>query len=581
MCIEGTAAQPPLQQGPVAAGRTPASWSSAYEELRAQMKTSIPAMIGMLIYKIPWLLSLRFAGNIGSQELAAAALATTICNVTGMSLSVGLSSAMSTLTGQARGQAAATQSSSDSQKQQEQQLLLLSVVGKETSGYNATSDLGGDSLTIEGTRPILPMVFLYRGTFIQLLFVLPVGIWWLFGVENFLLSLGQGAVLSHMTAQYLRILTPGLWCYSVNWTITAWVQSIEMADVPAYAAAVSLVLHVPLNLLFIHVFGWGYLGVGAATVVTQTIQPAYEIYYLFLTRRGRQRVLENTMAIAVGRTRLTFWLEAKLAVKSLPGIMQYLSLALPGIVIISEWWASEICIFLAGTLIPHPDLALDGMTIYQSVNSFCFMFPVGCSVAGSARVGNFLGASDTRGADLAAKVSVVSATILSVAMGSILYLTPHTVIPSFFTPDQAVVEEASRLIPLLSIYVIGDGIQTALNGVIKGCGRQCIIMPIVVVAYWMAGVPLAYYFTFIRNEGIMCEDSILCGVTGLVSGLTIGTWTHMLLLATVVVCTTNWTIEARKAKERLEGGDNDGAAIARASAASTIIEVSGISALKI
>jgi MATE family multidrug resistance protein len=202
-------------------------------------------------------------------------------------------------------------------------------------------------------------------------------------------------------------------------------------------------------------------------------------------------------------------------------------------------------------------------------------------VAGSARVGNFLGASDTRGADLAAKVSVASASILSVAMGSILYFTPHTVIPSFFTPDQAVVQEASHLLPLLSIYVIGDGIQTALNGVIKGCGRQCIIMPIVVVAYWMVGVPLAYYFTFIRNEGIMCEDSILCGVTGLVSGMTIGTWTHMLLLATVVVCTTNWTIEARKAKERLEGGDNDGAATARASAASTSIEVSGISALEL
>ena len=43
-------------------------------------------------------------GSIGSTELAAAALATTLCNVTGMSLSVGLGSAITTLTGQARGQ---------------------------------------------------------------------------------------------------------------------------------------------------------------------------------------------------------------------------------------------------------------------------------------------------------------------------------------------------------------------------------------------------------------------------------------------------------------------------------------------
>ena len=62
-------------------------------------------MLGMLLYKVPWILSLRFVGHSGSQELAAAALATTLCNVTGMSLSVGLSSALTTLTGQARGDA--------------------------------------------------------------------------------------------------------------------------------------------------------------------------------------------------------------------------------------------------------------------------------------------------------------------------------------------------------------------------------------------------------------------------------------------------------------------------------------------
>ena len=71
-------------------------------EVMEQSRTSVPAMLGMLLYKVPWLLSLRFVGNIGSKELAAAALATTLCNVTGMSLSVGLSSALTTLTGQAQ-----------------------------------------------------------------------------------------------------------------------------------------------------------------------------------------------------------------------------------------------------------------------------------------------------------------------------------------------------------------------------------------------------------------------------------------------------------------------------------------------
>lgn len=59
------------------------SWSRFYRELREQSKTAVPTMLGLLLYKVPWLLSLRFVGNIGPNELAAAALATTLCNVTG------------------------------------------------------------------------------------------------------------------------------------------------------------------------------------------------------------------------------------------------------------------------------------------------------------------------------------------------------------------------------------------------------------------------------------------------------------------------------------------------------------------
>ena len=77
---------------------------SFLSELRTQLRTSIPSILCMLLYKVPWLISLSFVGSIGSKELAAAALATTLCNVTGMSLSVGLSSAITTLTGQARGE---------------------------------------------------------------------------------------------------------------------------------------------------------------------------------------------------------------------------------------------------------------------------------------------------------------------------------------------------------------------------------------------------------------------------------------------------------------------------------------------
>jgi multidrug resistance protein, MATE family len=530
----------------------------AYHELQIQLRTSIPAIIGMVINKIPWLLSLHFAGNLGSQELSAAALATTLCNVTGMSLSVGLSSALSTLTGQSRGRTTKCQTLQNPERTQqttekiewEGEPLMMTQYGHSIEQYG-TEESNVNCTLEEKFIPNGPIIYLTRGIFIQLLFVIPVGLWWIHGIQSFLITLGQEHQRAIMTARYLRILAPGLWGYSINWTLTSWLQAIEMADVPAYAAAIAAMLHLPMNLLFIHVLKWGYLGVGAATAVSQTIQPLYIVLYIFLTKHGRKRVLEHILPSSMNRNHLMDRREIRMAILSLSGILQYLSLAIPGIVIISEWWASELCIFLSGTLRPYPALALDAMTIYQSINTACFMLPVGCSISGTTRVGNSLGAGDELGAHMAANVAVGSAAILSILVGCLLFLTPHTLFPSLFSPDREVIEEASRLIPLLSIYVIGDGIQSALNGVIKGCGRQFIIMPIVVIAYWIIGVPLAYYFTFINHNGFMCNDSQFCGVSGLVSGLTIGTWVHMILLAMVVVFTTNWKEEALKAQKRV------------------------------
>jgi hypothetical protein len=39
--------------------------------------------------------------------------------------------------------------------------------------------------------------------------------------------------------------------------------------------------------------------------------------------------------------------------------------------------------------------------------------------------------------------------------------------------------------------------------------------------------------------------------------MTVGTWVHMLLLGAVVVGTTNWEAEAKKAKERVGVGTHE------------------------
>eukprot|EP00580_Thalassiosira_gravida_P002685 CAMPEP_0201618304 /NCGR_PEP_ID=MMETSP0492-20130828/38644_1 /ASSEMBLY_ACC=CAM_ASM_000837 /TAXON_ID=420259 /ORGANISM="Thalassiosira gravida, Strain GMp14c1" /LENGTH=331 /DNA_ID=CAMNT_0048086849 /DNA_START=173 /DNA_END=1168 /DNA_ORIENTATION=- len=325
-----------------------------------------------------------------------------------------------------------------------------------------------------------------------------------------------------------------------------------MADVPPYAALAGFVMHIPLNILLVRVLGFGYQGVAMATVMFQLLQPILICTYLFGTAKGRSRMLEHTGAKGIGRTHLSFRREILTALGSPSGIGQYLVLSLPGVVVITEWWASEVCVFLAGRLEPNPTYALGAMSIYQSINSFCFMFPIGCSASASARVGLFLGKMDPRRAKLASFVGMAGALALSTTMGAILFFVPHDFFPWLFTPDPYVISETSSTISFLAIYVFADGMQATLNGILKGCGKQAIAMPIVIVSYWCVGVPLAYYNAFILNDGTSeCQDSRFCGLAGLVAGMTMGTWMHFILLLIAVLVTVNWRKEAIKAQDRV------------------------------
>jgi len=426
------------------------------------------------------------------------------------------------------------------------------------------SNISYDSVKEDShARPQLqPLVYLYRGILIQMVIVLPVGGYWLYGTEPMLLALGQEEELAKITENYLRILTLGLWAYSINWTVSCWLQCIDMANVQAYAAFIGCALHIPFNILFVHKLGFGISGVAMATVAFQLIQPICVFLYIFHTSHGIRRVLLGTGATYVGISNLGSHCELlHAATSSLSGILQYLALALPGMVAISEWWASEIAILLAGRLHPNPAYTLAGMSIYQSINTFCFMIPCGIGTAASTRIGIALGRNYPRGAMLACRVGIASAACCSAILGCILFFTPHETFPSFFTEDEDVTSVTAMTLPFLAIYVFADGISATLGGVVKGCGRQAILMPIVLFAYWVVGLPLGYYLTFVRNGGqSMCnidydgegDHSLFgCGVVGLVIGLTSGTWVHCILLALTVYISVDWSEEAVRAEERL------------------------------
>ncbi len=318
-----------------------------FDEFQSQCTTSIPTIVGLIFYKIPWIISLHFAGQLGPEALAAAALATTLCNITGMSASVGLSSALMTLAGQAKGHLlnisldptahhnnktrSCTNVIMDEKKLSECDPLIgerkVSPMTKVEDGILIVHS-SSDSYNGDFDTPLLPLIFLYRGIIVSLAIAFPIGLWWLNGVRTFLLLLGQSQKLSKMTSEYLQILVPGFWFYTINWTTNAWLQSIDMANVPAYSALIGLIFHIPTNLLFVNILGFGYKGVAMATVAFQGMQTLMIYSYLFCTNSGRDRTLESIGAKGVCRRVIFTWTEIKMALYSMKGIKQYLELGM-------------------------------------------------------------------------------------------------------------------------------------------------------------------------------------------------------------------------------------------------------------
>jgi MatE len=198
-------------------------------ELKIQSTTALPALMSLVMSKIPWFISLRFLGNIGGEPLAAAALATTLHNVTGMSISVGMSFALSTLSGQAKGELISRGKHLVAKRRSNitddnEQGKVEGLGQGDTQALNFRFDQSSPEHLASSTfdpnaSPITPIVYLLRGMCVQLCLVIPVGIWWLIGIEDMLVYLGQGPQLARMASSYIQILTPSLWAYSVAFNV--------------------------------------------------------------------------------------------------------------------------------------------------------------------------------------------------------------------------------------------------------------------------------------------------------------------------------------------------------------------------
>ena len=374
-------------------------------EARRVAPLAAPVAAAYLLNKTTSLVSLKFAGELGTDELAAASLAQTLWNVTGISLLIGMSIGMQTVIAQAFG----------------------------------SKDFHAVGLTV------------HRAAFLFVLLLVPLSALHC-TMGPLLRSLGIPPVIAGHAAAYIVRLLPGLWAYGGITVLVCWCQSIGVPSPGAWAWGGGWVLHVGFTYAGFHAAGLN----GIAYAASASTIAVLALLCLIMRFQGVTK---------------TTWV--KPSRDSLRDLGPLVRLSLPGLLIMTEWWASEISIIMAGNLggAGEGGAQLSAMAIYQSCNTFFFMLSMPLGVAGATRTGNELG----RGDAVAAKQAAFTALLLQQGVGLLAGLLIFAIrrrVGALFVDDALVSELVAKNLVVLAVYVVFDGLQVSLVMVCRGWRRH-------------------------------------------------------------------------------------------------------------
>ena len=129
------------------------------------------------------------------------------------------------------------------------------------------------------------------------------------------------------------------------------------------------------------------------------------------------------------------------------------------------------------------------------VTAFSRYLLASIGAATTIRISHCYGARSLKEPTLAAKASY-HLVIAWNLFAAITFISLCNVIPTFFTTNAEVIDLASKLILLIAVYQLADGIQNDSVGILRGIQDVKIIMPIAFLSYIVFNLPVGYLLGF-------------------------------------------------------------------------------------
>lgn len=255
-------------------------------------------------------------------------------------------------------------------------------------------------------------------------------------------------------------------------------DAIDRPWVAVGLSYIGVVVNVPANYTFIHIFEWGLLGAGLASILSQSCSLLAAA--VFLWKAPSMAPYRQRVAVAWADV----WDQLK---QGLPLCLGYAG----------EGGAYAVVGLMMGWL------GAEALAAHQIVNALAgvaYMIPLGMAGAASIRVGQAVGSTNRARLRPILKASFVLVTIWQ-ALAALVFVIGGRWLATTMSNDPAVIELATLLFLMVALLQISGGIQDVALGSLRGMSDNTWPSIATLIAYWPVALPASYLFGFVLGYG--------------------------------------------------------------------------------
>jgi len=162
----------------------------------------------------------------------------------------------------------------------------------------------------------------------------------------------------------------------------------------------------------------------------------------------------------------------------------------------------EICAFCLVTVLTGIMGKVESAAhnIVLSVASITFMIPLGISNALCVKVAKAFGEKSLQQIKSYSWVGLFMATGVMGLSGVVLFFFAENIF-SIFSKDKTLFVLASNIFMVAAFFQLADGLQVALNGILRGLKMTKECMFVTIISHWFIGLPLGYFLGFTLKMG--------------------------------------------------------------------------------